>query len=54
VLDGKPLYRDGAWGLATVEAQMALSKSARLHREIKLSHQVAMPAAYESGLAVNG
>ena len=46
VFNGKPLYHDGAWGLATMEAQMAIIESAKKHRPVRLTHQVAMPAGY--------
>lgn len=43
VLD-QPIFHDGRWGMATLEVQLALMQSAREHREILLSHQVAVPA----------
>ena len=46
VVNGRPLYHDGRWGLATMEAQMAILRSARNRSEVKLRHQVAMPAGY--------
>jgi len=50
VVDGRPLYHDGAWGRATLEVVLALIESARERREIRLSRQVAMPAAYDAEL----
>ena len=47
VVNDRPLYHDGRWGLATMEAQMAILQSAEKRREIKLRHQVAMPAGYD-------
>ena len=41
VLDGVAPLHDGAWGLATLEAVLALLQSAREAREITLKHQVA-------------
>ena len=41
VLDGVAPLHDGAWGMATLEAVLALLQSAREGREITLKHQVA-------------
>jgi phthalate 4,5-cis-dihydrodiol dehydrogenase len=54
VVNSKPLYRDGAWGMATVEAQTAIVRSAKLRREIKLSHQVPMPSNYDTDVPIAG
>jgi phthalate 4,5-cis-dihydrodiol dehydrogenase len=51
VVNERPLYHDGAWGRATLEAVLALITSARERREIMLSRQVAMPDAYDAELA---
>ncbi|MDF2118669.1 Gfo/Idh/MocA family oxidoreductase [Roseiarcaceae bacterium H3SJ34-1] len=40
VVDGAELYRDGFWGMATLEATMAIIESSRLQREVTLKHQV--------------
>lgn len=45
---GKPLYHDGVWGMATLEACLALMESAKEHREIQLTHQVPVPADYDA------
>ena len=37
---GKPLVRDAAWGLATLEVTCALKESHRIGREVRLHHQV--------------
>jgi phthalate 4,5-cis-dihydrodiol dehydrogenase len=52
VVNGRPLFHDGAWGRATLEVVVALIASARERREIMLSRQVAMPAAYDEQLKV--
>jgi phthalate 4,5-cis-dihydrodiol dehydrogenase len=52
VRDGKPVYHSGAWARATLEATLALSRSAHERREIVLERQVAMPAEYDADLAV--
>ena len=41
---GEPIFHDGAWGMATLEVQLALMDSARERREVSLSHQIAVPA----------
>ena len=48
VLQGKPLYHDGQWGLATMEAQMAILSSSRQRREVRLRHQVPLASGYDS------
>lgn len=50
VVDGKPLYHDGAWGRATLEATIAIVESSQQRREIHLERQVAMPDAYDADL----
>ena len=54
VVNGKRLHRDGAWGMATVEAQTAIARSANLRREIKLTHQVPMSPSYDTDVPVAG
>ncbi|MEA2640331.1 MAG: phthalate 4,5-cis-dihydrodiol dehydrogenase [Chloroflexota bacterium] len=44
IVRGQPIFHDGRWGMATLEVQLALMESARTHREVTLSHQVAVPA----------
>lgn len=44
---GKPLFHDGRWGQATLEACLAIPQSAHEQREISLSHQVTVPAIYD-------
>jgi phthalate 4,5-cis-dihydrodiol dehydrogenase len=41
VLDGRKPLHDGAWGMATLEACLALLQSAAQGREVTLHHQVA-------------
>jgi phthalate 4,5-cis-dihydrodiol dehydrogenase len=47
-----PVYHSGAWGRATLEATIGLVQSAQERREIKLTRQVAMPAAYDAAFPV--
>lgn len=50
---GKRLFHNGAWGLATLEAGLAITESGRGRREIMLKHQVAVPPDYDSDLPVS-
>ena len=43
----KPVYHDGAWGMATLEVILAISQSSRERREVLLSHQVPMSDDYD-------
>jgi phthalate 4,5-cis-dihydrodiol dehydrogenase len=44
VLHGKAVTHSGQWGMATLEACLAIMQSAKERREIFLSHQIAVPA----------
>ena len=39
VRNGIPLYRDGAWGIGTLEVAMAIMESSATHKEVRLRHQ---------------
>jgi phthalate 4,5-cis-dihydrodiol dehydrogenase len=39
VINDRPLYHDGRWGLATLEVCLAIMESARERKEILLTHQ---------------
>ncbi len=54
VVNGKPLWHDGRWGMATLEVCLAMMQSARERREIMLSHQTAMHPDYDSDLPMPG
>ena len=54
VYNGAVLWHDGRWGMATLEACLAMMDSARLRREITLRHQVPVPAGYNDDLPVAG
>ncbi len=43
VTQGRPVFPDGRWGKATLEACMAILKSSKEKREIELTHQVPCP-----------
>jgi phthalate 4,5-cis-dihydrodiol dehydrogenase len=51
VLD-QPVFHDGRWGMATLEACLALMQSARERREIPLTHQVPVSPDYDSDLEI--
>lgn len=42
----RPVLHGGRWGLATLEASLAIMQSAREQREIPLHHQVPVPEGY--------
>jgi phthalate 4,5-cis-dihydrodiol dehydrogenase len=44
IRSGQPPLHDGRWGKATLEVALAIQQSAREGREIRLEHQVAVPA----------
>ena len=46
IIKGESIFHDGHWGMATLEVQLALMKSARERREVMLSLQVAVPAGH--------
>jgi phthalate 4,5-cis-dihydrodiol dehydrogenase len=50
VVLGKPAYHSGKWGAATLEAVVAMIRSARERKEMLLDRQVAMPDDYDSDL----
>ena len=50
VIEGKPVYHDGRWGMATLEVGLAIMESARERKEIFLSHQVPVHPEYNAGL----
>lgn len=51
VIDGKPLWHDGRWGLATLEVCLAIMESAKQRKEIMLHHQLAVSEDYDADLA---
>jgi len=49
---GKPVFHDGRWGMATLEACLALMTSGKERREVMLQHQIPVDAAYDADLEV--
>jgi phthalate 4,5-cis-dihydrodiol dehydrogenase len=45
-LAGQPIFRDGRWGMATLEVVLAIAESAAQRKEVKLSSQVAVPKGF--------
>jgi phthalate 4,5-cis-dihydrodiol dehydrogenase len=52
VVDGKALYHDGRWGMATLEVALGLMQSARERREVMLTHQIPVAPDYDVGLTL--
>ena len=48
VRGGGTLHHDGAWGIGTLEATLALMQSAKEHREIPMTHQKALSPDYDA------
>jgi phthalate 4,5-cis-dihydrodiol dehydrogenase len=48
VVNGKPLWHDGRWGMATLEVCLAIIESSRERKEVMLNHQMELPADYDS------
>ena len=53
VVRGKPAYHTAEWGRATLEAVLAVMRSATEHREIALTRQVDMPAEYDADMRID-
>jgi phthalate 4,5-cis-dihydrodiol dehydrogenase len=51
---GKPLWHDGRWGMATLEATLAIVESSKQRKEIRLSHQIPVPDGYDADFQVPG
>ena len=52
--NGAVLWHDRRWGMATLEACLAIMDSARLRREITLRHQLPKPSGNNDDLVVEG
>ena len=50
VIGDKPLWHDGRWGMATLEACLAIMQSAKERSEIMLRHQVPVRQGYDDDL----
>jgi phthalate 4,5-cis-dihydrodiol dehydrogenase len=54
VVRGEPLWHDGRWGMATLEVCLAIMESARKREEVRLQHQIPVPAGYDADFVVPG
>jgi phthalate 4,5-cis-dihydrodiol dehydrogenase len=52
VVNNKPVYHSGRWGMATAEAIFGMIESSQKGQEIKLTHQVPVHPEYDSDLQV--
>lgn len=52
IIGGQPMFHTGVWGAATLEVALAIMQSAREHKDIILSRQVAVPDSYDADLKV--
>jgi phthalate 4,5-cis-dihydrodiol dehydrogenase len=52
VVEGKPVWHDGRWGMATLEVCLAIMESARQRHEVLLQHQVPVPDGYDADFEV--
>ena len=54
IVNGRPVFHSGRWGMATAEAIFAMIQSSREGREVKLTHQVPVHPEYDADLEVVG
>ena len=52
VLNGKPVYHSGRWGMATAEAIFAMVESSETGKAVELTHQIPVHAEYDADLRV--
>lgn len=52
VVNGKPVYHSGRWGMATAEAIFGMVESSQSGRVVELSHQVPVHPEYDADLKV--
>jgi phthalate 4,5-cis-dihydrodiol dehydrogenase len=50
VVNNRPLFHDGRWGMATLEVCLAMMQSAKERREIMLTHQRPVTPEYDAHL----
>lgn len=50
IVNGKPGFHDGHWGIGTLEVCLAILQSGRERKEVMMSHQKAVPADYDADL----
>lgn len=52
VVLGQRDFHNGRWGMATLEAALAITESAQTHRDVELTHQIEMDSGYDEAYAV--
>ena len=52
VINGKPVYHSGRWGMGTAEAIFAMVESSQTGKVVELSHQVPVHPEYDADLTV--
>ena len=52
VINGKPIYHSGEWGMGTAEAIFGMVESSQTGKVVKLTHQVRMHPDYDATLRV--
>ncbi len=52
VIQGKPMFHTGQWGMGTLEVSLAINESAKTRKEIMLTHQMAVPDDYDADFKV--
>jgi phthalate 4,5-cis-dihydrodiol dehydrogenase len=52
VVNGRPVFHSGGWGMATAEAIFGMIESSKQGREIRLTHQVPVHPEYDADLEV--
>jgi phthalate 4,5-cis-dihydrodiol dehydrogenase len=50
VVNNRPLFHDGRWGMATLEVCLAMMQSAKERKEIMLTHQRPVTPEYDAHL----
>lgn len=50
IVDGKPSFHDGKWGIGTLEVCLAILQSGRERKEVMMSHQKAVPEDFDKDL----
>ena len=52
VARGHKAFHSGRWGMATMEAALAITESARTHSDVELKHQVEMDADFDRAYTI--
>jgi hypothetical protein len=52
VINDKPVYHSGRWGMATAEAIFAMAESSETGKVVELTHQIPVHPEYDADLKV--